>query len=52
MLRAALVNDPHMINKAVNAGMIPQFLQIWTQTHPHQEFPDLRQHTVRRLLSR
>jgi hypothetical protein len=53
MLRGALLGDPRMVHKEVNASHVLQILRdIWAREHPQREFPEMCLHTVRRLLTR
>jgi transposase len=53
MLRDALMRDPRMTHKEVNASQILQMLQeIWIRVHPQREFPMMCLDTVRRMLRR
>jgi transposase len=53
LLREALMRDPRMTHKEVNAPQILQMLEeIWVREHPQREFPMVWLHTVRRMLHR
>jgi transposase len=53
LIREALLRDPRLIHKEVNASHVLQILQeIWARAHPQRQFSEIGLQTVRRMLAR